>query len=406
NNDTQVSTSRCQQQQPVLPIDSPDSLLCKPRYCTMGTNPGPTPQNPAPAPTQTMTGYIKQISIPTDSALTTDALSLSDCNWGTWSPKFLKATSGYGAANMYALGQISVPTAGTVNKFFFNINNVVVVAAMICSVAKLEEDYLEDRKGKNGNKMLAVEAWGWLTERHKSLGITSVVEAFKDILLAKYSSSTEFSVTTHFIKNCMADIIRNSYPNANAFIKITMTLATEENLKGIYNFSIDKYAAGGVYPTSILEEHLNLEWDTKSKKLKDAKVNDNLETVLATTSSKGKMCKCKNHNTTNCNTKGGGADRLTNKEVKAKKAADAHACPKKCIWKPPKGTIYHFVDGNNGKTIASIQPEEAHIAAIFATPANVTPAQIQKVINDKCFLVDVSNINLGTFRKALPDYLP
>lgn len=169
---TQVSTSRRQRQQLVPPIDNPDSLLRNLRSRTMGTNPGPILQNPAPAPTQTMTGYIKQISIPTAFALTTDTLSLSDHNWGTWSPEFLKAISGYGAANMYALDQIPVPTAGTVDEFFFNINNVVVVAAMLRSVAKSEEDYLEDRKGKNGNKMSAVEAWGWL-------------------ISAKYSPSTE-----------------------------------------------------------------------------------------------------------------------------------------------------------------------------------------------------------------------
>ncbi|TFK95211.1 hypothetical protein BDV98DRAFT_598839 [Pterulicium gracile] len=173
----------------------------------------------------------------------------------------------------------------------------------------------------------------------------------------------------------MADIVRNGYPAANAFIKSAMTLATEENLKGIYNFSIDKYAAGSF------------------KKLKDAKVNNDSETVLTTTSSKGKMRERKkytsqppraamwcnvhkliSHNTTNCNAKGGGAHGLTDKEVKAKKAADAHACPKKRVWKSSEGIIYHFVDSDNSKTIASIQPEEAHIAAIFATPANATPA--------------------------------
>ncbi|TFK95358.1 hypothetical protein BDV98DRAFT_598676 [Pterulicium gracile] len=189
----------------------------------MGTNssqnPGPAAQNPAPASAQTMTGYIKQISIPFTSALTADTLSLSDCNWGTWSSEFLKAISGYGAANMYALGQIPVPTANTV-EFFFNINNVVVVASVLCSIAKSKEKYLEDKKEKNGEKMLAKEAWDWLTGRHKSLGITGVVEAFKNILSAKYSLSTKFSITTCFIKNRMADIICNGYPETNGLSKL------------------------------------------------------------------------------------------------------------------------------------------------------------------------------------------
>ncbi|TFK95414.1 hypothetical protein BDV98DRAFT_598593 [Pterulicium gracile] len=71
-----------------------------------------------------MTGYIKQISIPTTSALTTGTLSLSDCNWGTWSPEFLRL-----------LADMELQT--------------FVVATMLCSIAKSKEDYLEDKKGKN-----------------------------------------------------------------------------------------------------------------------------------------------------------------------------------------------------------------------------------------------------------------
>ncbi|TFK95415.1 hypothetical protein BDV98DRAFT_598594 [Pterulicium gracile] len=157
-----------------------------------------------------------------------------------------------------------------------------------------------------------------------------------------------------------------------------MTLATEEHLKNIYDFSINKCAASTIYPASILEDHFKLKWDTKFRKLKDTKVTDNSETVMATTSIKGKQER-KNHNTTNCNHKGGGAHSLTDKEVEAKKAAGSQSRPKKF----------------------SIQPEEAHVAAAFVTPTNVTPTQVQKVIDNKCFLVNISGVDLGTLRKFL-----